>query len=165
MKKPDRLTIRNFAQIADADLVFGDLTVLVGAQGTGKSLALQWLKAAMDGKQVVNALRAAGQYNGKSDVLVDLIFGAGMGAAWKSDETAIAFNGRKVAPRTLALVGDGTESVFYVPAHRSMLLADGWAAPFQRLTSDTPVVAFSARTSSTVSAPEETERCSRCTAC
>lgn len=49
----DRLRIRNFAQIADADLALGDLTVLVGAQGTGKSLALQWLKVAMDGRRIV----------------------------------------------------------------------------------------------------------------
>ena len=33
------LSIRNFAQIDDVSLKFGDLTVLVGAQGTGKSQA------------------------------------------------------------------------------------------------------------------------------
>ncbi len=36
MIKLDRLEIHDFAQIAEADLSFGDLTVLVGAQGTGK---------------------------------------------------------------------------------------------------------------------------------
>ena len=141
MKLPDRLTIRNFAQIADADLAFGDLTVLVGAQGTGKSLALQWLKASMDGKQIVNALRTAGQYSGESHVLIDLIFGSGMGAAWQGKSSEVTFNGKKVTPSALSKVGSGDEKVFYVPAHRSMLLFDGWAAPFQRLTSDTPVVA------------------------
>ncbi|MBI4817863.1 MAG: hypothetical protein HY791_16505 [Deltaproteobacteria bacterium] len=34
--------------------------MLVGAQGTGKSLALQWLKAALDGRQIVDSLEAAG---------------------------------------------------------------------------------------------------------
>jgi len=55
MVKLDRLTIRNFAQIAQVDISFGDLTVLVGAQGTGKGLALQWLKIAMDGRLVGTA--------------------------------------------------------------------------------------------------------------
>lgn len=137
----DKLRIRNFAQIAEVDLILGDLTVLVGAQGTGKSLALQWLKAAMDGKQIVEALRAAGHTTDKPEVLVDLIFGSGMGAAWSDDATEVRFNRRSITPRGLQRIGDGKESVFFVPAHRAMLINDGWAQPFQRLTPDAPVVA------------------------
>jgi hypothetical protein len=139
-KRVHRLRIKNFAQIAEADLEFGDLTVLVGAQGTGKSLALQWLKAAMDGKQIVTALHDAGHPTEKSDVLIDLVFGAGMGEAWKSG-AEVTFNDRKVTPKAFGGIGDGKEKVFFIPAHRSMLISDGWAAPFQKLTSDTPVVA------------------------
>lgn len=136
----DTLTIKNFAQIAEVSLELGDLTVLVGAQGTGKSLALQWLKVAMDGRQVVEALRAAGHETGKEHVLVDLIFGAGMGDAWRR-WSSVTWRGKKVMPQGLARVGKGVERVFFVPAHRSMLISDGWAAPFQRLTPETPVVA------------------------
>jgi len=57
----DRLVVKNFAQISEADIPLGDLTVIVGAQGTGKSLLLQWLKAAIDGKQILRALQDAGQ--------------------------------------------------------------------------------------------------------
>ena len=141
MTSADRLRIRNFAQIAEVDLSFGDLTVLVGAQGTGKSLALQWLKASMDGRQIVNSLHDAGHPTDKSQVLIDLIFGAGMGGAWHANSTEVAFNGKRITPTTLGRIGDGKERVFFVPAHRSMLISDGWAAPFQKLTSDTPVVA------------------------
>lgn len=136
----DRLTIRNFAQIAEADLTFGDLTVLVGAQGTGKSLALQWLKVANDGRQIVNALGDAGHKTKDAERLIDLIFGAGMSDAW-TEESEIAFNRKPIAPRGFGRIGNGSEKVFFIPAHRSMLISDGWAAPFQRLTSDTPVVA------------------------
>jgi hypothetical protein len=141
MPKADRLKINNFAQIAEADLSFGDLTVLVGAQATGKSLALQWLKVAMDGRQIVTALHDAGHPTDKPNVLVDLIFGTGMGEAWQPNETEIVYNGKRLAPRALGGLGNGNERVFFVPAHRSMLISDGWAAPFQRLSSDTPVVA------------------------
>jgi hypothetical protein len=135
------LRIQNFAQIRHVDLAFGDLTVLVGAQGTGKSLALQWLKTALDGRQIVSALLQAGQTEAdKPDVLIDQIFGVGMGAAW-SASTVVSWDGEVIEPKNIAKRGIGTERVFYIPAHRSMLISDGWALPFQKLTVDTPVVA------------------------
>lgn len=139
--QPLNLTIRNFAHLRQLDLAFGDLTVLVGPQGAGKSLALQWLKVAMDGRQLVDALRAAGHSTERSDVLIDLIFGTGMAPAWHEGETEIFLDNRKVTPKILGRIGNGKERLFFVPAHRSMLISDGWASPFQKLTSDTPAVA------------------------
>jgi len=139
-KKGEHLRIRNFAQIADANITLGDLTILVGAQATGKSLVLQWLKVAMDGKQIVDALRDAGHPTSKPDVLLDLVFGTGMSAGWGEDSD-ILFNNESLTPKTIGKKGNGTERVFFIPAHRSMLISDGWAAPFQKLSSDTPVVA------------------------
>lgn len=135
------LVLRNFAHIAEVSLELGDLTILVGAQGTGKSLALQWLKAALDGKQIVAALRDAGQdVTRPDDTLIDLIFGVGMGSAWGKD-TGVTYDHKAIRPSTIAKLGNGTETVFFIPAHRAMLISDGWAAPFQKLTAETPVVA------------------------
>ena len=136
------LTIRNFAQIRDVSLTLADLTLLVGAQGTGKSLALQWLKVALDGKQIVDALREAGHTTKTTEVevLIDLIFGVGMGSAW-TPGSEVTFEGQRIEPKKIDKVGTGRERAFFIPAHRSMLISDGWAAPFQKLTSDTPVVA------------------------
>jgi len=139
--KPLQLSIRNFGHLNRVDLSFGDLTVLVGPQGAGKSLALQWLKASMDGRQLVDALRAAGHPTTQPKVLVDLIFGSGMAAAWKPERSEVMLEGSPVSPSSLARTGDGEEQLFFVPAHRSMLISDGWASPFQKLTSDTPAVA------------------------
>ncbi|WP_226129171.1 AAA family ATPase [Burkholderia cepacia] len=139
--RPLKLSIRNFAHLSQVDLTLGDLTVLVGPQGAGKSLALQWLKAAMDGRQLVDALKAAGHPTERADVLIDLIFGTGMAPAWKEGRSEIVLNGKKISPKNLARIGDGKERLFFVPAHRSMLISDGWASPFQKLTSDTPAVA------------------------
>jgi len=138
--KSHHLTIRNFAHIAEASIEFGDLTVLVGAQGTGKSLVLQWLKTAIDGRYVVGALRDAGQDVRKPDALIDLIFGVGMGAAW-SGATSVTLDGKQITPANISRFGSGEETVFFIPAHRAMLISDGWAAPFQKLTAETPVVA------------------------
>lgn len=134
-----RLVIRDFAQIREASVVFRDLTVLVGAQSTGKSLVLQWLKAAIDGKYIVETLRDAGQEVSRK-TLIDLIFGVGMSAAWRGT-SQVTFDGKIISPATLEKRGDGVERLFFIPAHRASLISDGWAAPFQKLTPETPVVA------------------------
>ena len=136
-----RLVIRNFAQIREVSIEFGDLTVLVGAQGTGKSLALQWLKVANDGKEIIKALGEAGLRASTDQDFVDLVFGAGMGQAWCGD-SEVFYSDTRITPTYLMRKrGSTTRKVFYIPAHRSMLVSDGWAAPFQKLSSDTPVVA------------------------
>ncbi len=42
------LQLRNIGQITNADIRFGDLTVFVGPQATGKTIALEFLKLAVD---------------------------------------------------------------------------------------------------------------------
>jgi len=145
-RKPSKISslslqIRDFAHLADVSLSFGDLTVVVGPQGAGKSLALQWLKIALDGRQIVDALRAAGHPADRADALIDLIFGTGMATAWHPNSTTINLGSSQITLKSIARRGSGKEELFFVPAHRSMLISDGWAAPFQKLNSETPVVA------------------------
>ena len=137
-----RLVIRDFAHLADVDIAFGDLTLLVGAQATGKSLTAQWLKFAIDGGEVVARLREAGHRVEDHGVLLDLLFGSGMSAGWR-ETTHVSIDGHAVEPLRLRYRGrkDRKPRVFFVPAHRAMLMSEGWAAPFQRLGPDTPVVA------------------------
>lgn len=137
---PHRLTIEHFAHLAHVDLEFGDLTVLVGAQGTGKSLALQWLKAALDAGEIVQALKEAG-HDTRPGTLVDLVFGVGMAPAWQEGASKISFDGKSVSPESLSRAREKAAESFFIPAHRAMLISDGWPAPFQKLTAETPVVA------------------------
>jgi hypothetical protein len=134
------LTIRDFGHIRDVEIAFGDLTVLVGPQGAGKSLTLQWLKTAMDGKQIVGALRDAGQDVTDPSILIDLIFGVGMGSAWRRT-SHVRLDNKSIQPDDIQRLGERHERVFFIPAHRAILVSDGWAAPFQKLPSDIPVVA------------------------
>jgi hypothetical protein len=134
------LHIEDFAHIREVHIEFGDLTVLVGPQATGKSLALQWLKTALDGKHIVAALREAGQ-EVEPSILIDLIFGVGMGSAWRKDESVVKLDDKPIKPSSIAALGGAHETVFFIPAHRAMLISDGWAAPFQKLTAEVPVVA------------------------
>lgn len=137
-----QLRVRNFAQIEDAQIQFGDLTVLVGPQATGKSLLLQWLKLAIDAGEVFHALKDAGHDVRKPENIIDLVFGEGMGGAFK-EGTQITLDERAINVRDLfkgaRRVTEG--NLFFIPAHRALLLAEGWPAPFLKLNADTPVVA------------------------
>lgn len=77
------LSIKNFAHLQSVNLDFGDLTVLVGPHGTGKSLALQWLKLGLDGRQIVQVLKQSGYITDKPDVLIEHILGRGWGQLGK----------------------------------------------------------------------------------
>jgi hypothetical protein len=136
------LEVRDFAQIKHARIEFGDLTVLVGPQATGKSLVLQWFKAVYDIAEIYSALREAGHDVKTPESLLDLIFGEGMSAAWRAGST-VALDGRALSLTTWTkgLKKKDRGRVFFIPAHRALLLAEGWPAPFIKLNADTPVVA------------------------
>ena len=75
------LHIRNVGQIVDANLTFGDLTVLVGPQATGKSIALQLLKLMVDAGQVQAELSRYGlDWEGELPDFLDAYLGEGMRA-------------------------------------------------------------------------------------
>lgn len=63
-----------------------------------------------------------------------------MGDAW-GPSSSISLGGKRITPSTISKLGSGKEKVFFIPAHRAMLISDGWAAPFQKLTAEVPVVA------------------------
>lgn len=136
------LHVRNFAQIEDARIEFGDLTILVGPQATGKSLVLQWFKAAIDMGEIFTALREAGHDVRTPTGLIDLVFGEGMSGAW-TDKSSVQFDSKSVSPNTWTKGQKRKDrgAVFYIPAHRALLLSEGWPAPFIKLNADTPVVA------------------------
>jgi hypothetical protein len=142
LKAPPTLVVENFAQIQRADVSFGDLTVLVGPQATGKSLVLQWLKFAMDPGETLGALKESGANVKDPKGLVDLLFGEGMAGAWRA-ESRVVLDGKAISPDALAKRTPPRREakVFFVPAHRALLLAEGWPAPFLKLGADVPVVA------------------------
>ncbi len=136
------LEVKHFAQIDEARVEFGDLTVLVGPQASGKSLILQWLKIAVDIGEIVFALKEAGHDVKTEKNILDLTFGHGISGAWTNGKTFVRFNASVVSPRswTRGLTKKKHGRVFFIPAHRALLLAEGWPAPFLRLNVDLPVV-------------------------
>lgn len=88
------LCVRNFGPIGNVDVNFGDLTVLIGPQASGKSLFLELFKLVKDKAHIVSTLKKYNYILNKSDVnpLFEYYFGESMSQVL-SDSTEILFEG------------------------------------------------------------------------
>src|SRR6185436_9486441 len=117
--------VEKFGQIEHVEVEFGDLTVLVGPQAAGKSLILQTWKLALDSGEIVGALRGAGLLLENESELIDASFGEGMHWAW-TDRTRSVANGKELSLRKLLRPsGQKVGQVFFIPAHRALLVSEG----------------------------------------
>lgn len=127
------MQLRSIGQIADVNLTFGDLTVLVGPQASGKSITLQWLKLLEDTGLIQHQLDTYGlDYGGELPALLDAYFGEGMHSIWRP-ESEVRVDGRliDISKRVSRRQSNKTESVFLIPAQRVLALPEGWPKPFQ----------------------------------
>jgi energy-coupling factor transporter ATP-binding protein EcfA2 len=143
------LKIKSFGPIEEADIHFGDLTLLVGPQASGKSIFVQLLKLLIDKYHIRKTLL---QYNyiwGKdTNSILDLYFGEGMSKIWKSD-TNIIFD-KKTISKDFLLPKLGKdegksmlkpeETLFYIPAQRILSVSDGRPKTFMEFDSSVPYV-------------------------
>ncbi|EAU67210.1 hypothetical protein STIAU_5771 [Stigmatella aurantiaca DW4/3-1] len=114
--------------------------MLVGPQGAGKSLLLQTWKLALDAGEIVSAFRDAGIKPANPAELLDAYYGEGMRTAWGS-KTRVLVGGKPLQLKKVMRANKAAPRVFFVPAHRALLMNEGWPSPFMRLKSDTPAVA------------------------
>jgi hypothetical protein len=132
------LQVKRFAQLRDVEVSFGDLTVLVGPQATGKSLLLQLLKLSLDSGQISRTLKNRGFGWRNRAEFCAVYFGEGMSNAW-SDDSLVRFAGKSLqAPPRKATAG--VSKLFYIPAHRTLSVAEGWPLGFRSYKPDTPYI-------------------------
>ena len=136
-----RITVRNFGPIVEADVEFGDLTVIVGPQAAGKSLFLQLMKLLVDRPGIVHELRRNNIHWSEATGFFRIYFGEGMGGLW-TNKTEVALNGRQVPSSRLQTTKGrpGEPKVFYLPAQRVMALRDGLTHPFSDFRAGDPFV-------------------------
>lgn len=132
-RESHRLSVENVGPIKKADVEFGDLTVLVGPQASGKSVFLQFLKLVVDPGHVLSELKKYGlDWNREVGSFLRIYFGEGMDAAWLAGKSQVFLNDHEV--RIGGVVSrqrrDKKESLFFVPAQRVLALRDGWPRPF-----------------------------------
>lgn len=138
-----RLKVSHLGPIQSADIAFGDLTVLVGPQASGKSVLLQTLKLVLDHRSIAERLEREGyEWGGDPANFARLFYGEGMDGLW-TDKTRVTWRGRVISLRGLAAtkIGNaGVDSLFYAPAHRVMTLKNGWPRHFGDYSPGDPYV-------------------------
>lgn len=135
------LSVENFGPISKASVSFGDLTLLVGPQASGKSIFLQLLKLLIDKKHIIASLSKYNYIlNTNPRNILNLFFGEGMGDVW-NDNSVVRY-GKREYTRDFLLGGISNEAerLFYIPAQRILSISDGRPKNFMEFDSSTPYV-------------------------
>lgn len=127
---PKRLHVKHFGPIKEADVTFGDLTVFVGPQATGKSILLQLFKLLVDRGAIHERLIHYGiDWRGNPGQFLEAYFGEGMGGL-ATEDTRINWEGHEHSLKSIARKGNlrDEEKVFFIPAQRVMAFhaTNGW---------------------------------------
>ncbi len=132
----ESISVTGLGQLERAELTFGDMTVLVGPQASGKSILLQCIKLVTDIDGIAQTLREYGyNWNGNLQKFLALYFGEGMQGVWRADTQVVVDQqlfAIEVALSRPAILQPMTskESFFLIPAQRVMVLRNGWPRPF-----------------------------------
>lgn len=138
----DRFIVKNFGPIHEVNVELGDLTVLVGAQASGKSLFLQMFKLIKDKNAILKSLENYGFIvNNNLENLLNRYLGEGLSKMLtdksefiSNDETYIREKFESPAE------GDPADEVFYIPAQRILSIADGRPKYFMEFSENDPFV-------------------------
>ena len=140
------LKVKSFGPINQAEVNFGDLTLLVGQQASGKSIFLQLLKLLIDKYHIRKTVEQFNYVWKNEEDILNLFFGEGMADIWRQ-ESEIFFDGKKyskdfVLPKKgkieSAAKADSGEQLFYIPAQRILSIADGRPKNFMEFDNSTP---------------------------
>ena len=144
VKKIGRIRASGIGPVTTADVHFGDLTVFVGPQATGKSIFLQLLKLLLDKHTIQEELRRFGiEWSGRPKDFLELYFGEGMSALWTHGSSKLQVDKRKkidLATYAKRRKPETPEKLFFIPAQRVMGLRDGATRPFTDYRTGDPFV-------------------------
>lgn len=140
------IKVQSLGPIKKADIQFGDLTLFVGPQASGKSILLQLIKLLVDKKHIRRTLTQYGFIWNKKDVnpVLDRFFGEGMSGIW-TDRSSVVLDGKDYSadfllPKQRENVTEAIETLFYIPAQRVVCLQNGWPRFFTEYEDSVPYV-------------------------
>lgn len=141
------LSVSSFGPIAEANIDFGDLTLFVGPQASGKSVLSQLVKLLIDKFHIRRVLQQYGYIWSKdTNKILDLYFGEGMSEIW-SGKARISFDDKSFTKDFLLpkrgrqeSTKEAEEQLFYIPAQRILSVADGRPKTFMEFDASVPYV-------------------------
>ena len=137
----ERIELTSLGQILEADITFGDLTVFVGEQASGKSILLQLMKLISDAGNITQTLKKHGfDWQKKSENFLSVYFGEGMEQIWQDGITKVTVDKEDFTPRKALARRKRDKTFFLIPAHRVLTLKDGWPRSFTDYATSDPYV-------------------------
>ncbi|MBR4214573.1 MAG: AAA family ATPase [Bacteroidales bacterium] len=121
MGKNNRFKVINLGPIAEADVVFGDLTILTGPQATGKTLFLETFKLVKDYSNI-NLYYEETNPTHNFDAFWDFYYGDKMRTIITKN-TIFSLNNQEF--KYLSTLHMSWDFVHYIPAQRSLALSEG----------------------------------------
>ena len=133
--------ISNLGPLGNVDIDFGNLTILVGPQASGKSIALETLKLVIDRDSVIENLDRYNYIIGHNvDKILNVYYGDGMASIWKKNTSVIldehAFSKEQIPLKSKS----DSETLFYVPAQRILSMTDGRPKNFMEFDNSAPYI-------------------------
>ncbi len=141
-KKKDSITVKEFGPIQEVNAELGDLTVLIGAQASGKSLFLQMFKLIKDRVAIQKSLENYGfVVNNKLENLLNRYLGEGLSSMW-TEKSEFILNDKVYTRECFERLPEGNpaDKVFYIPAQRILSIADGRPKYFMEFSENDPFV-------------------------
>lgn len=136
-----RLVLSNLGQIKCADVTFGDLTVLVGRQASGKTLFLEMLKLVVDSGYIHSQLTRHGlDWNRDTELFLDIYLGEGMRGVVAKDTRIEVDGNTQSIDAYVRRRRQSSNRLFYIPAQRVLTVTNGWPQPFQSFGIQDPYV-------------------------
>lgn len=137
------IKIESLGPIHEANIDFGDLTLFVGPQASGKSILLQMIKLLVDKKHIQRTTEQYGFVWGNSvEAVIDRYFGEGMSGIIDTG-TTFHLDGELYPISDLVVDTDtksAKETLFYIPAQRVVCLQNGWPRFFTDYEDSVPYV-------------------------
>ena len=133
--------VKNFGPLEAVDLQFGDLTIVVGAQASGKSLCLELLKLIVDRNHIINTLDRYNYIWGhNTEKILDVFFGEGMNGIWTDETRATLDETPFLRTHIPKKAEDKDETLFYIPAQRILSISDGRPKNFMEFDNSSPYI-------------------------
>ena len=141
----ERIRASRIGPVKEADISFGDVTVFVGPQATGKSIFLQLLKLLVDKPAIHKTMKRFGLVQrGHAQTFFDQYFGEGMATIWSEDNSRLMLGRARKQTDLMSYARPSRASIpeklFYIPAQRVMSLRDGMTRPFTDYRAGDPFV-------------------------
>lgn len=138
-----KIEVKNFGPIKNANVDFGDMTILIGTQASGKSLFLQLVKLLLDKQHIISTMDRYNYVVGKRpENILNFYFGEGLASIWRQN-TKICDEEQVYTKNSLIPIIsyiDPDETLFYIPAQRVVSISDGRPKNFMEYDISTPYV-------------------------